>query len=49
MVGAVLLGLLLIIGGGQDPRLRGDPLTLGDTKLKEFGNGRGEAIRMSCQ
>lgn len=30
----LLLGLLLVVDGLQDPRLGGDPLTLRDTELK---------------
>ena len=43
------LGLLLVVDGRQDPRVRGDPLTLGDTELKEFDNDRGETIRQCRQ
>ena len=45
MLDAVLLGLLLLVGGRHDPGLRADPLTLGDTELEEFGDNRGKATR----
>jgi hypothetical protein len=47
MLDAVLLGLLLLVGGRHDPGLRADPLTLGDTELEEFGDHRGKAVRAS--
>ena len=37
-----LLGILLV-NSGDNPGLRGDPLLLGDTKLKEAGDSTGEA------
>jgi hypothetical protein len=44
MMGGVSLGLLLLMGGLQSPRLRADPLTLRDTEFEKFGNDRREAI-----
>ena len=34
----------LVVDGLHDPRLRGDPLTLRDTDLKESDDDRGETI-----
>ena len=45
MLGAVLLGLLVLVGGRHGPGLRADPLTLGHTELEEFGDNRGKATR----
>jgi hypothetical protein len=45
----VLLGLLLFVGGQQDPGLRAGPLTLRDTELEEFDENRREAVRVFCQ
>jgi hypothetical protein len=44
MLDAVLLGLLLLVGGRHDPGLRADPLTLRNTKLEEFGDRHGKAV-----
>lgn len=48
-VGASLLGLMLVIDGQYGPRLRSNPLALGNAKLEEFSDHCGETTRMDCQ
>jgi hypothetical protein len=40
---------MLIVGRQHDPRLRSNPLILGDAKLEEFSDDRGEATHTRCQ
>ncbi len=38
--------LLLLVDGGEEPRLGGSPLLRGHTELEELGDGSGEAERV---